>query len=125
MDEMTNLLTETREAIEEVSLITNDVAWIGSRDGRLALLWDQFATLADVNYDDGYGSVEVAIDLVIVFKDGGGWLERYEYDGSEGWVYKAQPRLDPAHRPFSRVVDPGRAYDGLAHVNHLGEAAAR
>lgn len=42
------------------------------------------------NYDSGYGSVNVATDLVVVGKNW--WLERGEYDGSEWWDYKERPK---------------------------------
>ena len=45
----------------------------------------------DISYDDGFGSQNLF--GVIVFKDNT-WLERYEYDGSEGWDYKKCPKIE-------------------------------
>lgn len=45
-------------------------------------------TLADINYDNGYGGQELF--GTIVFKDGT-WLERAEYDGSEWWAHRKLP----------------------------------
>lgn len=44
--------------------------------------------LNNINYDAGFGSQELY--GTVVFNDGS-WLERYEYDGSERWVYKETP----------------------------------
>lgn len=41
-----------------------------------------------INYNNGFGSQHLF--GVVWFKDGS-WLERYEYDGSEGWVFKRTP----------------------------------
>lgn len=65
-----------------------DVLWVGAPDYGY-MTWDEFAALADINYDDGYGAQEIAKDLVIVGDSW--WLERYEYDGSESWDYKELP----------------------------------
>lgn len=44
--------------------------------------------LKSVDYDPGYGWQELY--GIIVFEDGS-WLERWEYDGSEGWSHKHTP----------------------------------
>lgn len=41
-----------------------------------------------IEYYDGFGHQELFGN--VVFKDGS-WLERWEYDGSEGWVRKSCP----------------------------------
>ena len=50
--------------------------------------WLAFLEGLRFNYDDGFGSQHLF--GVVWFKDGS-WLERYEYDGSEGWVFKRTP----------------------------------
>lgn len=50
--------------------------------------WLAFLDGLRFNYDDGFGSQHLF--GVVWFKDGS-WLERYEYDGSEGWVLKRTP----------------------------------
>lgn len=44
----------------------------------------------DFEYDDGYGSQEL---FGFVLFDDNSWLERYEYDGSEHWIYQKTPVL--------------------------------
>lgn len=50
--------------------------------------WLAFLEDLRFNYDDGFGSQHLF--GVVWFKDGS-WLERTEYDGSEGWVLKRTP----------------------------------
>jgi hypothetical protein len=84
---MQNLLKETVAILQEHKLTPNDVLWIGNRTEYTD--WNNFAKIADVEYDAGFGGAEVATDLIIVGKSW--WLERHEYDGSEWWEYKEQP----------------------------------
>jgi hypothetical protein len=93
---MTNLLEETRHAIADAG------SFVGSADGEYACSWEQFATMADQEYDSSYGAQKVARDLVIRFADGS-WVERGEYDGSEWWVYKQPPVLRGA-KTISRLI---------------------
>jgi len=80
-DSMVNLLEETLEKLKECGFRESDVSWVGSKDGEYAISWEEFKKIADIEYDNGYGTPEIAIDLVVVGKDW--WLERHEYDGSE------------------------------------------
>ena len=50
--------------------------------------WLAFLEGLRFNYDDGFGSQHLF--GVVWFKDGS-WLERTEYNGSEGWVFKRTP----------------------------------
>jgi len=79
-----NLLQETLEILAENNKIPSDILWVGSLDYYFS--WEEFVKIADVEYDNGYGSQKVASDLLIVGKDF--YLEREEYDGSECWAYK-------------------------------------
>ena len=113
-----NLLAETIADIQQTGHTPDDIVYIGSRDG-YACTWDEFTRLADREYDNGYGGQEVADDLEIHFRDGG-WLERHEYDGSEGWSYRA-PFAPPAEtKPIERLMRDEDHYDswsGLARLH--------
>ncbi len=85
---MVNLLTETMECIECYGKTEDMILWIKAYGTGITI--ENFKTIADHLYDDGYGQVEVASDLIIMFTDNT-WLEREEYDGSEGWVLKSVP----------------------------------
>lgn len=66
-----NLLDETKGAISQSEHSTDDVRFVGSRDEKLGIPWSQAEKVLDIDYDDGYGSQEIAADLVVVFTDGG------------------------------------------------------
>lgn len=80
-----NLLDETKGAISQSEHSTDDVRFVGSRDEKLGIPWSQAEKVLDIDYDDGYGSQEIAADLVVAFTDGG-FLRREEYDGSRSYV---------------------------------------
>jgi hypothetical protein len=94
---MINLLAETLEAIEEYS----EISWakiITYQDKEYILPpkhttdeRNNFFRSLNFKYDNGYGSQEVF--GVIVFTDGT-WLERWEYDGAEGWAYRSCPDFE-------------------------------
>lgn len=52
--------------------------------------YNNFMDSLDFNYDDGFGGQEL-FGLVWFVNDS--WLERYEYDGAEMWVYKRCPAI--------------------------------
>lgn len=83
---MQNFLRETDEMITSVDKTWSDVVYIGSEDYYISVA--TFVEIADVEYYSGYGSNEMPRDIIVVFSDGS-WLERWEYDGAEGWVYKS------------------------------------
>lgn len=88
MDDMyRNLLKETIEILNEYNKSLDDVDWFGWSDGYLPL--ERIREILDVNYDAGFGGIEISPRLIICGKDW--WLERNEYDGSEWWEYKEQP----------------------------------
>ena len=89
-----NLLKETLEALWQHGKKSSDVKWCGTENGWCT--WDEFAAVADVEYESGYGATKVAKDLVIVGEDW--WLERREYDGSEWWEFKTLPTKPKTQR---------------------------
>ena len=115
---MANLLDETIQDIGTFGRTLENVAWVGSEDGRYQLSWDEFTEIANVDYDNGYGEREAAGDLVVVFYDGA-HMYRWEYDGAEWWEY--HPAFDPVissdAKPFTKVVRTN-VYEGyLADMN--------
>ena len=83
---MQNLLKETIKDIKQSGHKVSDITFIGSIDSGYSCTWDEFLTLADIEYDNGFGCQEIASDLTIVFSDGN-TMWRAEYDGSEWWEY--------------------------------------
>lgn len=115
-----NLLDETKDAISQSGHSTDDVRFVGSRDGKLGIPWSQAEKVLDIDYDDGYGGQEIAADLVVVFTDGG-FLRREEYDGSEWWEYEPPFRGPETQKPF-RLVKLTYSADSLEDINYPMEA---
>lgn len=108
---MKYLIKETIEKLNENHLTPDDVKWIGSRDGLYVLSWQEFEEkFKDVFYDSGYGSAEIAEDLVVVGDNW--WLERAEYDGLEWWEFKTPPVKKAINLKFYKVNTWGKLRDG-------------
>jgi len=107
---MVNLLSETIMELRLHGKSEEDVRWVGSNDGKYAITWDEFAKIADVEYDNDYGAYEVALDLVVVGDDW--WLERCEYDGKEWWEFKSLPKIAEGKK-FSNVFDELKVLNNL------------
>ena len=111
-----NLYKETKELIDALHQNVDDIIFIGSEDSGHSCTWDEFTTLADFEYDSGYGSQKVAKDLVIVFRDMT-MLYREEYDGSEWWGAR-QPFLMPKDRlPIQTLGGNGHMWEALLAMN--------
>lgn len=116
---MTNLFEETVSRLATYNKTWDDVSWIGGNTFYIDV--EQFIVAAkETNYDAGYGSEEVAVDLVICFNDGS-WLSRESYDGSEFWRYNAYPQKPQVHYQGKVKLADSSGYDalgGLEKLNH-------
>lgn len=95
---MANLLKETAKHVEEKGM---DPIFVGFPDRGIGMSWDEFKRCADFEYDDGYGTHEIPLDLVVGWEDGSK-LIRCEYDGSEWWEY-----IEPFKLPENCSWVPG------------------
>jgi hypothetical protein len=111
-----NLLTETLDSIEYWNLLSEDITFIGSLTSGYRCTWDEYRTLADIEYDNGRGAQEIAIDLVIVFKNKG-MLYRWENKGSEGWTYQEPFLIPEESRKIVRLTAPDAMWWSLAKIN--------
>ena len=111
---MRNLLKETEEILANAGKNFDDLIFAAGNTFRFPI--SVFRELADVNYNSGFGSPEVATDLILVGKDF--WLERREYDGSEWWEYKEFPKCDdlPIVYPKALIVN-GIGWETLEEIN--------
>jgi hypothetical protein len=104
---MINLLTETLEVLACNGKTPADVRWVHCLDvgyGEQAGSWEDFAKIADIEYENGYGGNEVASSLIIAGDNW--WLERGEYDGSEWWNFKTMPiKPETVCAPLTNVMD--------------------
>lgn len=82
-----NLLKETKEILKDNKKNIDDIVWVGTN--KYFIDKETFIKLANIDYDDGYGSPKVATNLLIVGDNW--WLERHEYDGAEWWEFKKIP----------------------------------
>lgn len=115
-----NLLKETKDIIEALHQNVDDIIFIGSEYSGRSCTWEEFCTLADFEYDSGYGSQKVATDLVIVFRDTT-MMYREEYDGSEHWGIK-RPFIMPKDRlPIHTLGGDEHMWDSLEGMNKVEE----
>ena len=77
-----------------------DIKWVGTRDFYIDV--QNFFECSNVTYDDGYGGVEVAEDLIVVGDDW--YLERASYDGAEWWEFKKIPTLPERHETVRTLI---------------------
>lgn len=104
---MSNLLKETLELFKDLDITEEEVLWVGTL--RSHMTWEHFKLIADVQYDSGFGSQEIACDLLIVGTDW--WLERTEYDGAEAWDFKTYPTKPEKERHPQTVITDGYPLD--------------
>lgn len=117
---MTNLLRETTLALAENDKTPRDVKWVGLLGGYMT--WEEFASVADWEYDSGFGLAEVDKTLTIVGEDW--WLVRVTDDGCEWWTFLAYPnqpdkKADPAevwNVPCGRSLSLSYGHHRLAAV---------
>ena len=95
---MINFLQETLDFLQFHGKTTADVEFVS--DGTDSINFEEFAKMANFNYDNGYGLQVISAGVVIVGDNW--WAERAEYDGSEWWAFKTRPKkiLKNHNRPF-------------------------
>ncbi|MFH6657111.1 hypothetical protein [Streptococcus suis] len=109
---MRNLWEETIEVLKEHGKTFDGVRFIQGNDFKITK--ENFEKVAKkTNYDSGYGSANVATDLVVVGKNW--WLERGEYDGAEWWNYKESPKQVNEVREIQQLS--GRLWPTLEELN--------
>ncbi len=111
-----NLLQETIECMKENGVDFTDVSFIGSADGKYGMSCADFCAIADKEYDDGYGSAEVATDLIISFSDGS-IMYRGEYDGSEWWNFRKPFKVPEEYIQIKDIFVGDGFYDTIDKMN--------
>ncbi len=96
-----NLLQETKDLLESHGKCISDVCWFGIRD--TAEIEGDIQDVFSIEYDNGFGYHNIPLGLVVV--GFGWWLERWEYDGSEGWEFKTTLRKPEKTFPLLKVED--------------------
>jgi hypothetical protein len=106
-----NLLEETIEVLKYKGKSPEEVLWVG--DAKISFSWKEFSEKARlITYDNGFGVQEIR-DLLMVVGDNW-WLERYEYDGSEFWIFKTYPHRPESGKPSAEyLTSQSEKYPGL------------
>lgn len=99
---MTNLLSETWGIMKKHGKKPEDIIFIGSENSGHSCSWREFERLADREYNAGYGSTQVATDLIIIFKDNSR-MNRAEYDGCEWWNFQEPFKMPLEQKPISNL----------------------
>lgn len=115
MPKITNLLHETKKAIATSGHTETDIVFIGSEETGHQCTWPEFCVLADVEYNAGYGTAEVAQDLIIVFSDGA-QMWRDEDAGREWWAFATPFKHPPESKPIRSLFGPRLGDDNLPDV---------
>ena len=97
---MMNLMLETEAFLREHGKVLDDVAFIVGNGHEISKL-DFVRIASGFNYEEGYGHQYVPDDLKIV--GDGWWGERYEYDGSECWMFVTPPESPGAARKLLAI----------------------
>ena len=103
-----NLLIETTNCLHENGYDLGDVKAVGCHEFTIPI--DSFVGLAMTEYDQGFGSAEVAQDLTILMSDGGVFY-RHEYDGAEYWMH-VPPVPDESREVRALTIRQAHALDG-------------
>lgn len=115
---MRNFRAETEDAIKDSGHTLDDIVFIGSKDGEYSCNWPEFRTLADREYDSGFGASEVATDLIIAFSDGS-TMWRGEYDGSEWWEFSKPFQMPEKSKPIEFIFAEDKDEIGWARLDEL------
>lgn len=92
----TNFLKETINELELNGVSPEDVLYVFNNLGYCS--WEEFKKLADFDYENGYGFP--TIDVALIVRGSDWWLERKEYDGSEWWDFRRDPKKEAQeHNP--------------------------
>ena len=99
---MKNLYDETLHVLEMNDKSFDDVVAIQNDTHAISI--ENFIEVAKkTNYDSDYGIAAVDTNLKVIGEDW--WLERYEYDGAEWWVFKTLPRIKTNFKKIEKLVD--------------------
>ena len=100
-----NFLNETNDCIKDSGHSIEDIIFIGSSDGEYGCDWNQFESIANFEYDDGFGSQKIPTDLIIVFSDNS-TMWRGEYDGAEAWEYSKLFKMPAEFKKLNSLICP-------------------
>ncbi len=113
---MTNLYDETVTILEIHDKTIADIEYIGSSDTKINTN-KALELMKGTNYDDGYGSQEIADNLMIKGNDF--IMTRGEYDGSEWWDYTQTDTSLPQVERDVKSFEANIGWESLEEINGL------
>ena len=118
---MTNLYDETVTILERHNKTIADIEYIGSSETKINT--DKALELMKgTNYDSGYGSQEIADNLMIKGNDF--IMTRGEYDGSEWWEYMDPDTSLPQVERDIKSFEANIGWESLEEINGLEDTNA-
>ena len=111
-----SLLIETQDDIKQSGHTADDIVFIGSEKSGYSCTWHEFTSLANREYDSGFGPQKVATDLIVVFRDGSK-MWRDEYDGSERWSYSEPFVMPKETTPIGCLFAKRVGWEDLSEIN--------
>jgi hypothetical protein len=111
---MINLLEETIEYLKRHNKTLKDVLFCGGNEYKFSV--KKFKKLANIKYDNSYGTQIIARDLKVYGEDW--WLERHEYNGAEWWEYKSfNNELPTKDKTPKALIGPKRKLGTLGYLD--------
>jgi len=99
-----NLYQEIKNNLKSIRYSESDILYVSCIDKKGITKCfeskDFLEFCKNINYEGGYGTIEISQTLKIVFKDGS-FLERREYDGSEYFEYVPVMNLNAKIEKFN------------------------
>ena len=104
-----NLLQETIHELKLNEKTPEDVEWVGNDVFKCT--WENFAKVANMEYDDERGNCQIADDLIVVGKDF--WLERDNDGRIYYWNFIPIPTSTGQYTELKAVNAPQAKENGL------------
>ncbi|WP_416453696.1 hypothetical protein QK912_04845 [Lactococcus lactis] len=113
---MTNLYDETVTILERYDKTIADIEYIGTLETKINT-HKALELMKKTNYDDGFGSQEIADNLMI--RGNGFVMTRGEYDGSEWWDYMQTDPSLPQVESDVKSFEANIGWESLEEINGL------
>ena len=111
-----NLYDETVKVLEIHNKTIDDIKYIGTSKTKVNI-YKAIELMKKTNYDDDFGSQEIANNLIIKGSDF--IMKRREYDGSEWWDYEYTDKPLPQVETDVKSFTAGMGWKSLEEINGL------
>ena len=91
LEETIHVLRKHRHSFKDIKFLIEQPTMVAEnkKPKYVKVIEEDLIKCLDIEYDNGFGCVEINDNLVLVGDTF--WLERHTYDGSEWWEYKEIP----------------------------------